>query len=392
MDQAFLIKYGEIGVKGKNRYVFEDALVSRIRQVLSDVDGKFSVTKELGRIYAVAEGPFDYEEAVAALRRVFGIVGICPVVILEDEGFEALAASVLDYMKEHYGGQKRTFKVHTRRANRRYPMDSMEVNAELGGRILEAMPELSVDVHDPDILLDVEIRRRIYLYSETIPGPGGMPLGTNGRAMLLLSGGIDSPVAGYMVSRRGVYIDAVYFHAPPYTSERAKQKVVDLARQVSRYAGSIRLHVVNFTDIQMYIYDQCSHEELTILMRRYMMRIAQSIAMETGCLALITGESIGQVASQTVPSLAATNDVCTLPVFRPLIAFDKEEIVTLAKRIGTYETSILPYEDCCTTFVAKHPVTKPRVDAIRRSERALAEKIDEMVAEALETEEVIEIG
>ena len=218
-----------------------------------------------------------------------------------------------------------------------------------------------------------------------------MPLGTNGRSMLLLSGGIDSPVAGYMVAKRGVYIDAVYFHAPPYTSERAKQKVVDLAKKVAAYSGPIRLHVINFTDIQMYIYDQCPHDELTIIMRRYMMRIAQQIAEDTGCLALITGESIGQVASQTVPSLAATNDVCTLPVFRPLIAFDKEDIVTIAKKIDTYEISILPYEDCCTTFVAKHPVTKPRVDVIRRSEKALADKIDEMVEAALASDEIIEV-
>jgi thiamine biosynthesis protein ThiI len=246
-------------------------------------------------------------------------------------------------------------------------------------------------VHHPDVMLHIELRHNIGIYSEVIPGPGGMPLGTNGRSMLLLSGGIDSPVAGYMVAKRGVYIDATYFHAPPYTSERAKQKVVDLARQVSKYTGPIRLHVINFTDIQMYIYDQCPHDELTIIMRRYMMRIAQQIAENTGCLALITGESIGQVASQTVPSLAATNDVCTLPVFRPLIAFDKEDIVTIAKKIDTYETSILPYEDCCTTFVAKHPVTKPRVDLIRKSELALSEKIDEMVAKALETDEVIEI-
>jgi len=219
-----------------------------------------------------------------------------------------------------------------------------------------------------------------------------MPLGTNGRSMLLLSGGIDSPVAGYMVARRGVCIDAVYFHAPPYTSERAKQKVVDLAKKVAEYAGSIRLHVINFTDIQMYIYDECPRDELTIIMRRYMMRIAQQLAVDTGCLALVTGESIGQVASQTVSSLAATNDVCLLPVFRPLIAFDKEDIVTIAKKIDTYETSILPYEDCCTTFVAKHPVTKPRVELIRKSEKALSEKIGELVSEALASEEIIEIS
>lgn len=391
MFQAFLIKYGEIGVKGKNRYVFEDALVTRMKQVLYHVDGTFQITKEQGRIYVEAEGDFDYEETVSALQRVFGIVGICPVVIVENRGFEALAQDVLDYMGRMYGEAAKTFKVHTRRANKNFPMESMEVNAELGGRILDTFPNLTVDVHKPDIMLHIELRKNIYIYSEVIPGPGGMPLGTNGRSMLLLSGGIDSPVAGYMVAKRGVYIDATYFHAPPYTSERAKQKVVDLAKQVAKYTGPIRLHVINFTDIQMYIYDQCPHDELTIIMRRYMMRIAQQIAVDTGCLALITGESIGQVASQTVPSLAATNDVCTLPVFRPLIAFDKEDIVTIAKKIDTYETSILPYEDCCTTFVAKHPVTKPRVDLIRKSELALSEKIDEMVAEALATEEVIEI-
>ncbi len=391
MFQAFLIKYGEIGVKGKNRYVFEDALVARMKQVLSDVEGTFRITKEQGRIYVEADGSFDYEEAVAALQRVFGIVGICPVVLVEDRGFEALSGDVTDYMRRLYGEEKKTFKIHTRRANKNYPMTSMEVNAELGGRLLEAFPNLSVDVHDPELMLHIELRSQICIYSEVIPGPGGMPLGTNGRSMLLLSGGIDSPVAGYMVARRGVYIDAVYFHAPPYTSERAKQKVVDLAAKVARYTGRIRLHVINFTDIQMYIYDQCPHDELTIIMRRYMMRIAQQIAEETGCLALVTGESIGQVASQTVPSLAATNDVCTLPVFRPLIAFDKEDIVAVAKKIDTYEISILPYEDCCTTFVAKHPVTKPQVERIRRSEQALSEKIEEMVKEALGGREVIDI-
>ena len=392
MFQAFLIKYGEIGVKGKNRYVFEDALVARMKQVLCGVDGAFRITKEQGRIYVEAEGAFDYEETVSALQRVFGIVGICPVVIAEDRGAEALAQEVLNYMGHMYGKETKTFKVHTRRANKNFPMESMEVNAELGGRILNAFPNLTVDVHKPDIMMHIELRRNIYIYSEVIPGPGGMPLGTNGRSMLLLSGGIDSPVAGYMVARRGVCIDAVYFHAPPYTSERAKQKVVDLAKKVAGYAGSIRLHVINFTDIQMYIYDECPRDELTIIMRRYMMRIAQQLAVDTGCLALITGESIGQVASQTVPSLAATNDVCLIPVFRPLIAFDKEDIVTIAKKIDTYETSILPYEDCCTTFVAKHPVTKPRVELIRKSEKALSGRIDELMSEALASEEIIEIS
>ena len=216
-----------------------------------------------------------------------------------------------------------------------------------------------------------------------------MPVGTNGKAMLLLSGGIDSPVAGYMIAKRGVKIDAVYFHAPPYTSERAKQKVVDLARIVSEYCGPIVLHVVNFTDIQLYIYDKCPHDELTIIMRRYMMRIAEHFAKETGCLGLITGESIGQVASQTMQSLAATNEVCTLPVFRPVIGYDKQEIVDVSLKINTYETSIQPYEDCCTIFVAKHPVTKPNINVIRRSEEKLKEKIDEMVQTAIDTAETL---
>ena len=251
---------------------------------------------------------------------------------------------------------------------------------------------MKVDVHEPQVNLYVEIRQKINLFSEVIPGCGGMPVGTNGKAMLLLSGGIDSPVAGYMIAKRGVVLEAVYFHAPPYTSERAKQKVVDLASQVARYAGPIRLHVVNFTDIQMYIYEKCPHEELTILMRRYMMRIAQRLAENNKALGLITGESIGQVASQTIQSLYATNEVCTMPVFRPLIGFDKQDIVDIALRIGTYETSIQPYEDCCTIFVAKHPVTKPSLKIIRHSEEKLAERIEEMVDAAIETEEIIVCG
>ena len=391
MFRMFLIKYAEIGVKGKNRYLFEDALIAQIKRTLRRVEGRFSVTKESGRIYVEAVTEFDYDETVAALKTVFGIVGICPVVLLQDNGYEQLSKDVVDYMDKMYPDKKRTFKVQVRRARKNYPMDSMELARELGSDILDAYPEFSVDVHHPQILLQVEIRQNIYVYSEIIPGPGGMPLGTNGKAMLLLSGGIDSPVAGYMIAKRGVVIDAVYFHAPPYTSERAKQKVVDLAKLVSRYSGPMRLHIVNFTDIQLYIYDKCPHDELTIIMRRYMMKIAEEIARKEGAVALITGESIGQVASQTVQSLTVTNEVCTMPVFRPVIGFDKQEIVDIALKIDTYETSIQPYEDCCTIFVAKHPVTKPNLQAIRRSEENLAEKIDEMLKEAVGTAEVVEI-
>lgn len=391
MFKAFLIKYAEIGIKGKNRYLFEQALVDQIRYSLREVEGNFQVVREQGRIYVFTEGAFDYEETIEALKCVFGIAGICPVVVAEDQGFEDLAGRVIDYVKHMYPDSSKTFKVHARRAKKTYPMESMEINCELGGRILEACPGMKVDVHKPDIYLTVEIRQKIYIYSETIPGPGGMPVGTNGSAMLLLSGGIDSPVAGYMIAKRGVKIDAVYFHAPPYTSERAKQKVVDLARLVSRYSGPIRLHIVNFTDIQLYIYEKCPHDELTIIMRRYMMKIAEEFAKKDGALGLITGESIGQVASQTIQSLACTNEVCTMPVFRPLIGFDKQEIVDISLKINTYETSVLPYEDCCTIFVAKHPVTKPNLNIIRRSEQNLQDKIDEMMQTAIETAETIEV-
>lgn len=387
--QSFLIKYAEIGIKGKNRYLFEDALVKQINHALKSVDGGFLVSKESGRIYVQASKPFDFDEAAAALKKVFGIAAICPMVQIEDKGYADLKEQVKKYIDQVYPDKHFTFKVVARRANKHYPIGSEQINRDLGEVILEAFPETKVDVHNPDVLLRVEVRQKINLFSQTIPGPGGMPIGTNGKAMLLLSGGIDSPVAGYMIAKRGVRLEAVYFHAPPYTSDRAKQKVVDLAKLVSKYAGPVLLHIVNFTDIQLYIYDQCPHEELTIIMRRYMMRIAERIAEANHCHGLITGESIGQVASQTMSSLIATNEVCKLPVYRPLIGFDKEEIVAVAKKIGTFETSIQPYEDCCTIFVAKHPVTKPNVNIIRRHENNLEEKIEEMVKTALETDELI---
>ena len=386
---SFLIKYAEIGTKGKNRYMFEDALVKQIRYALRDVDGRFEVSKESGRIYVKAEGEYDYDDTVEALKRVFGIADICPMVQIDDKDYENLKQHVRDYMNQVYPDKNITFKVDARRGDKQYPVTSDQINRDLGEVILEAFPQMKVDVHHPDVLLHVEVRQKINLFSVKIPGPGGMPVGTNGKAMLLLSGGIDSPVAGYMIAKRGVKIDAVYFHAPPYTSDRAKQKVVDLANLVARYAGPIMLHVVNFTDIQLYIYDKCPHEELTIIMRRYMMRIAQTIAEQNGAIALITGESIGQVASQTVQSLAATNEVCTMPVFRPVIGFDKQEIVDVSEKIGTFETSIQPFEDCCTIFVAKHPVTKPNINVIHSSERKLEEKIEQMVETALETTEKI---
>ena len=389
MYKSFLIKYAEIAIKGKNRYIFENALVDNIRYQLQNVEGDFTVRKESGRIYVDTEGAYDYDEVLSTLQRVFGIVGICPVVLVEDEGFEQLAADVVAHIAKAYEDKNFTFKVNARRARKNYPMTSMEINAAIGEKILEAFPETKVDVHKPEVLISVEIRQKINIYSVEVPGPGGMPLGTAGKAMLLLSGGIDSPVAGYMISKRGVTIEATYFHAPPYTSERAKQKVVDLAKKVARYAGQIKLHVVNFTDIQMAIYEKCPHDELTIIMRRYMMQIAEHFANEGNCLGLITGESIGQVASQTMHSLAATNEVCKMPVYRPLIAMDKQDIVAISEKIDTYETSILPFEDCCTIFVAKHPVTKPNLKHIKKSEEKLADVIDDLLKTAIETTEVI---
>ena len=391
--KAFLIKYAEIGVKGKNRGIFEDALVRQIRYALKRCEGQFAVHRTRGRIYVdVLSEEYDYDETVEHLKKVFGIADICPMVQVEDEGFDKLCGTLVQYMDEVYEDKHLTFKVNARRARKNYPLDSMTINGEVGGVLLNAFPEMKVDVHKPDVMLHIEIREKIYIYSIEIPGPGGMPVGTNGKGMLLLSGGIDSPVAGYMIAKRGVKIDAVYFHAPPYTSARAKQKVVDLAKQVAKYSGPIYLHVVNFTDIQLHIYEKCPHDELTIIMRRYMMRIAERIAADTECLGLITGESIGQVASQTMQSLAATNEVCTMPVYRPLIGMDKQEIIDISEKIGTYETSILPFEDCCTIFVAKHPVTKPNVNVIRKHERFLGEEIEGLVETALATKEMVIVG
>lgn len=385
--KTFLIKYGEIGLKGKNRYYFEEALVHRIEESLAGA-GTFEVERERGRIYVQALSDYDYEEVIGRLRRVFGIVAICPVVHCEDRSFESITQTMGDYVEEVYGDKELTFKVDTRRIDKNYPGTSMEINAAVGEYLLGRFPHMKVDVHHPDVLLHIEIRGQIYIYSFSIPGPGGMPVGTNGKGMLLISGGIDSPVAGYMIAKRGVQIEATYFHAPPYTSERAKQKVIDLCKIVARYSGEIKLNVINFTDIQLAIYERCPHDELTIIMRRYMMRIAEKIAKEDDCLGLITGESIGQVASQTMQSLAATNAVCTMPVYRPLIGFDKEDIVGMSKKIGTFETSILPYEDCCTIFVAKHPLTKPSVRAMERSEHHLVDVIDDLMAKAIATREI----
>ncbi|MGL4344267.1 MAG: tRNA uracil 4-sulfurtransferase ThiI [Cellulosilyticaceae bacterium] len=396
MKNVFLVKYGELAIKGKNRHIFENRLVTTIRRNLKPL-GKFDVHKEQGRITVEpavnVEQEIDVDQVISNLTRVFGIIGVAYGTKKDEVTLDAIKELAREHMaRECEERGSFTFKVETKRGEKRFPMTSMEVSAEIGGYLLEEFPDnLTVNVRQPEMVLMVEIRNGTYVYSKSYKGAGGMPYGTNGKASLLLSGGIDSPVAGWMIAKRGVEIDAIYFHSPPYTSERAKEKVVDLAKKVAVYTGGMKVHVVPFTDIQMSIYEKCPHEELTIIMRRIMMEIAQRIAESNGVHALITGESIGQVASQTMHSLVVTDASARMPVFRPLIGFDKQEIIEISHKIDTYETSILPYEDCCTIFVPKHPQTKPKLEYIERSERLLDDIIEEMILQAISQTEIIKI-
>jgi len=389
MKRVILVRYGEIALKGLNRNVFESKLIKNIKTALYGL-GKIEVISSQSRIYIEPESEdYDIDDALNRLSKVFGIVSVSPVwKINTDFGeIKEYALKLAQNLKEKKGYT--TFKVETKRGNKRFPMDSPEINRELGAYILENVPGLAVDVNNPSFVLHVEVREWSYVYSEIIPAPAGMPMGTNGKAVLLLSGGIDSPVAGWMMAKRGVEIEAVHFYSYPYTSERAREKVIELARIMSLYCIDINLHIVPFTDIQLEINDKCPEDEITIIMRRVMMHISEKIAHLTGALALITGESLGQVASQTIHSLACTNAAVTMPVFRPLIGMDKNEVIEIARKINTFETSILPYEDCCTVFVAKHPKTKPRLDQIEKSESNL--EIREMIDKAVENREIVKL-
>ncbi len=391
--KMFLVRYAEIGTKGKNRYVFEDILCKRIRTRLKSL-GEFDVRRDFGRIYIEALSEYDYDEVTERLTKIFGIVGLCPVTVSEEFTYESIREAVMDHFEDTFAdsGFDFSFKVHTRRINKGFPMNSMEIDMEIGHDLLEKYESegLHVDVHKPDIMVEVELRGdKGYVYSKIIPGPGGLPVGTNGKAMSLLSGGIDSPVATYMVAKRGVEMDAVYFNSPPYTSTRALEKVEKLGTIVAQYSGPIKLHIVNFTDIQLAIYDNCPHDQLTIIMKRYFFRVAQELSKRNECQAIITGESIGQVSSQTMQSLAVIDDAVEMPVFRPVIGMDKQEIVEYSQRIGTFETSIEPYEDCCTIFVDKHPVTKPKFYAIEKSEKRLVGIIEPLIEKALENVETV---
>ncbi len=387
MKKAILIRYTEIHLKGLNRPYFEQKLISNIKTALEGIHSVIS--REQGRIYAmdIAEDRFD--EALRRLTKVFGIHSISPAYMVEKEWSCICETAYMLMQREVERNPNASFKVFARRSDKHYPMNSEQINREMGHLILERYPSLHVDIHKPDIALSIEVRECAYIYTEIIPGANGMPIGTAGRATLLISGGIDSPVAGYMMAKRGLYLSAVHFYSYPYTSERARDKVIELARLVSEYAGTVRLYLVPFTDIQMTIYEKCPPKETTVIMRRLMMKISERIAHLEGARALITGEALGQVASQTLESLCVTDDAVSMPVFRPLIGFDKDEIMDLARRIGTYETSILPYEDCCTVFVPRHPVTKPVLEELRASEAAV--DFSPLIEQAIDATELMSI-
>ncbi len=379
MRELLLVRYGEIFLKGQNRPVFMRALVKRIKRAVQDLGA--TVYLNDSRIFVTDYT--DQDEAIRKVTKVFGVHSVCPAIEMPKEDFEAVAAQAVSMMAELRG----TFKVSARRSDKRYPLDSPAINGQIGHRVLVSNKNLSVDVKNPDHVLNVEIRDHAYLYVKVVPAVGGMPVGTNGRATLLLSGGIDSPVAGWMIAKRGVHISAVHFHSYPYTSDRAKEKVLDLARILSESCCGIRVHVVPFTKIQMEIHEKCPDEYTTLIMRRFKMRIAERVARIEGAEALITGESIGQVASQTMTALGTTDMVVDMPVFRPVIGFDKTEIIAIAEKIGTMETSSLPYEDCCTVFTPRHPATHPHLDIIEAAEAKL--DMEALIQEAMDGIEIV---
>ena len=367
--EVIMIKNGEIALKGLNRRTFEDMMAKNIRWRLRDL-GDFQITRAQSTMYIEPEGEeIDFEEAVERLKKIFGIAAFTRALVTEKE-MEVIRKDVVEYMSDVLP-YARTFKVAAKRADKKFPLNSPAIQQDLGGVLLKAYPHLKVDVHQPDVTVTVEIRDfGAYIHAQQIPGAGGMPVGTSGKALVMISGGIDSPVAAYMMAKRGLQLHAIHFVSPPYTSDRALQKVEKLCEIVSEYAGRIHFHCVPFTEIQEAIRDNCPEELFTIIMRRLMMEISMRVAEENGLKALITGESLGQVASQTIGAIAATDDVCTIPVFRPLIGMDKNEIVEIARKIDTFETSILPYEDCCTVFTPKHPKTNPVLEHVRKAQQA----------------------
>ncbi|HBP38887.1 MAG TPA: tRNA 4-thiouridine(8) synthase ThiI [Clostridiales bacterium] len=390
-QEVILARMGEITLKGLNRGKFEQRLISNISRRLRP-HGKFSIEQRHSRLWIQPAGPVaDLPAVLNQIAKVFGIVSVSPVWRFDGGRDELLDQSVRYVSQLLADGRQRSFKVESRRGDKSFPLTSPEISGLLGETLLQAFPDLLlVDVHQPDFTLYAEIRDHLYLYSEIVPGSRGLPVGTGGQGLLLLSGGIDSPVAGYMMASRGMELQAVYFHAFPFTSDQAKQKVIDLARLLTQYCGRMRLHVVDFTDLQLTLRDHCPEDMLTIAVRRLMMRIAEGLAQREGCKALITGESLGQVASQTLDALCTTDEVvAAMPVFRPLIGMNKDDTIEIARRIGTFDTSILPFEDCCTVFVAKHPKTHPRLNEARAAEAGL--DIPALVLAGLSRIEVIDL-
>ena len=386
-EDYILIRFGEISTKGKNRKLFVDRLKRNIKMVLRDFRNvRYESTRD--RMTLVLNGE-DAEAVMARLKHVFGIVKLCKALEVQ-KTMESVLNDTLDYLGAALADVK-TFKVEAKRADKNFPVKSPEIGRIIGAKVLVGCKVLKVDVHDPDVLLKVDVRHdRSYIYDSKVNGLGGLPLGTNGKGMTLLSGGIDSPVATWMMAKRGMMIEAVHYHSYPYTSERAREKVIELAQIVSQYTGKFKMHVINLLPIQEEIVKNCPEEETTIHVRRFMMRIAEKLAQDAGCQALITGEDLGQVASQTAEALVVTDSVVSMPVFRPLIGMDKIEIMDRAQEIGTYEKSIEPYEDCCTVFLPKHPATKPRLDRILESESRL--DVETLVANAVASQEIVSIS
>jgi thiamine biosynthesis protein ThiI len=389
MNEMFLLKMGEIVLKGLNRSTFEGKLHSNLNRRLKPY-GKFKIRLLQSTVYVEPENEdCDLDGAWEACGRVFGISTRCRSRGC-DKDLDAIFQACVDYLGDDIAAAK-SFKVESKRADKRFPMTSIQISQEIGGRLAEAYPEVEVDVHDPDYTVYVEVREeRAFVHGPSEPGAGGLPIGVGGKTALLLSGGIDSPVAGYMIAKRGVELECVHFFSYPYTSERAKEKVLDLAKIMARYCGRMTVHVVGFTKIQEEIRDKCPEEYFTLIMRRMMMRISEKLAYKLGCMSLTTGESLGQVASQTMQAMLVTNAVCTLPVFRPVVGMDKEEIITIARKIDTMETSILPYEDCCTVFTPRHPKTRPSLSEIEKAEAEL--DIETLVNEAVEGTEMVHIS
>lgn len=382
----FIVRFGETALKGKNKSYFEKKLVDRVKKILRKFSG-VDVYREEGLVFVSANSENSQEELVGEISKVFGISSISPAVET-NPNMEDIYETAMNFMMNLIEKESvRTFKVEAKRADKNFPVKSPEIARLVGGEVLKGCKVLKVDVRNPQVCLHVDVRRdKAYIYRKKIQGYGGLPLGTNGKGMLLLSGGIDSPVAGWMMAKRGMGIEAIHFHSYPYTSRRAQEKVEELARQISIYCGDFKLHIVNLLPVQEEIIKTCPEEETTILVRRFMMKIAEKVGEQTGAKTLITGESLGQVASQTTESIVCTDQSVAMPVLRPLIAMDKVDIMDVAKKIGTYETSILPYEDCCTVFLPKHPVTRPKLESILHSEEKL--NVDKLVAEAMKNVQI----